>query len=194
MQTHTKKCCNPKQILTNIHRLCNRLMADLFHKASLFWKMEVTFVATVLAGNTQNDSEETISSPSCRPLLDCSFKDLNELFQSVEEIIQCFHNPAYTGLHWPLSHTCIFKSVHKRTHTHLLQVFTVLLMTCRKGLRVCDSHLLWSSWLCTEQDLSRVNLIFDGLHAFEILWDLLAFSSPAFFSPEKKMNGLVNQP
>lgn len=118
MQTHTKKCCNPKQILTNIHRLCNRLMADLFHKASLFWKMEVTFVATVSAGNTQNDSEETISSPSCRPLLDCSFKDLNELFQSVEEIIQCFHNPAYTGLHWPLSHTCIFKSVHKRTHTH----------------------------------------------------------------------------
>lgn len=93
-----------------------------------------------------------------------------------------------------LRHTHAYSSQLMSRHIHLLQVFTMFLITCRNGPPVCDNRLpslLRSVWLCTERDLSHVNWIFDGLRAFEILWDLLAFSSPsAFFHLKRKWIGL----
>lgn len=143
----------------------------------------------------------TVSSASCRPLLDCSFKDLKALLGGGGEIIHCFHNPAWMcALSRSLSHTFIKYSnqhtdrhthTNARTHrrTHLMQVFVMFLITCRNGPPACGNHLpsLWRSLrLGAEQDLSHLNWIFDGLRAFEILWDLLAFSSPPvlFFQNE----------
>lgn len=131
--------------------------------------------------------------PSCSPLLDCSFKDLKELLQADGEIIQCFHNPPWMCTQ-PVTRAHTYTHAYSNQHmsvTHiyrcidLLQVFDVFPITCGNGLPVYDNHLpslRRSLWFSTEQDLSHMNSIFDGVRTFERLQDLLAFSSPlAFF-------------
>lgn len=115
-----KKALSPK---TNIDKytqwICAFLTADWFHKACLFWKTRGQFCC--LSINRKSSLRTIPRKPlhlqffvSCCPLLDCSFKDLKELLQDAQKIIQHFYNPA-----WMCALERSFSHVHTRVLTSL---------------------------------------------------------------------------
>lgn len=141
------------------------------------------------------------SSLSRCPLLHFSFGDLNELFSAGKEVIQCFHNPAYTRLQVKLlrfqmhthTHFRLFKSTHELPGTaasgasdklqrsgaslgRSFPIFVAALTALRRaGLRVR-----------TQQSIRRTLL-----KSFQSFFGL--FISCRFWS-RNKMNEAVSQP